>query len=215
MVDCDFINFIFAVLSVFCTVSVHRFVVSLCCTRRVLIGLKIHVTSGRPRFRGGGEVWGIWRGNTYGEWVCFCGSATPLRCFTLGGWEKIVVDAASGRLWIPLFLEILITDCCVCGSPSWLRLWTRSHSSSWSATHWTAVQWVNEPQCLSFVFKQTLIIPAVKRHSFSNFKQKQILNQNTVFIIEWRVYKHSNDVQLRHFHCLKNCAVSMGFDATL
>ena len=55
MVDCDFINFIIAVLSIFCTVSVHRFVVSLCCTRRVLIGLKIHVTSGRPRFRGGGK----------------------------------------------------------------------------------------------------------------------------------------------------------------
>jgi len=85
----------------------------------------------------GGEVWGIWRGNTYGEGACFYGSATPLRCFTLGGWEKIVVDATSGRLWIPLFLEILITDCCICGSPSWLRLWTRSHSSSWSATHWT------------------------------------------------------------------------------
>jgi len=53
-------------------------------------------------------------------------------------------------------------------------------------------------------------------YPLSNYGNYIFLNQNTVFFIEWHVYKHSSDVRKYIISAtLKNCKVSVRFDVKL
>ena len=138
--------------------------------------------------------------------------ATKARLFSfglMGGCDKIVDAATNWRLRIPVFLEVLTTEWCVCilcSTHSWLK-WGHQYDQilhSIRIVHGAApcTPWIGGSEvffsnlrrfCSIYMYRSYLKFFQQLQCRIS-FNQIQIFNKNTVSFIECHVYKRSNDM---------------------